>query len=85
MALWGNNDNLNGAGTVTLNYATRVVLGTGTTFGAAGAGHTEAQVGDIIRFGHRDATDAGISTYFGDAVSVGITSVGELSIYCSRT
>ena len=80
MALWGNNDNLGNAGTVTLNYGTKVVTGTGTTFGASGAGHTEAQVGDIIRFGHRDATDAGISTYFGDAVIVGITSLGELSI-----
>ena len=67
MALWGNNDNLNNAGTVSLDYSTGVVTGTGTTFGAAGAGHTEARVGDIIRFGHRDATDAGISTYFGDA------------------
>ena len=80
MALWGNNDNLGNAGTVTLDYGTKVVTGTGTTFGASGAGHTEAQVGDIIRFGHRDATDAGISTYFGDAVIVGITSLGELSI-----
>jgi len=80
MALWGNNDNLNSAGTVTLNYATRVVLGTGTTFGAAGAGHTEAQVGDIIRFGHRDATDAGISTYFGDAVIISIASATSLTI-----
>ena len=51
MALWGNNDNLNSNGTVVLNYSTGVVTGTGTTFGAAGAGHTEAQVGDIIRFG----------------------------------
>jgi len=79
MALWGNNDNLNNAGTVSLNYATKVVTGTGTTFGAAGAGHTEARVGDIIRFGHREAS-SGVSTYFGDAVIVGITSVGELSI-----
>ncbi len=51
MALWGNNDNLNSAGTVVLDYSTGAVTGTGTTFGAAGAGHTEAQVGDIIRFG----------------------------------
>ena len=51
MALWGNNDNLNSSGTVSVNYANRTVTGTGTTFGAAGAGHTEAQVGDVIRFG----------------------------------
>jgi hypothetical protein len=66
---------------VVLNYSTGVVTGTGTTFGAAGAGHTEAQVGDIIRFGIRDAsTSNGFTTYFGDAVIVGITSLGELSI-----
>ena len=69
------------AGTVTLNYGTKVVTGTGTTFGASGAGHTEAQVGDIIRFGHRDATDAGISTYFGDAVIVGIALVLDSLTY----
>ena len=80
MALWGNNDNLGNAGTVTLNYGTKVVTGTGTTFGASGAGHTEAQVGDIIRFGHRDATDAGISTYFGDAVIIKIDSTTSLTI-----
>ena len=38
MALWGNNDNLNSSGTVSVNYANKTVTGTGTTFGAAGAG-----------------------------------------------
>ena len=80
MALWGNNDNLGNAGTVTLNYGTKVVTGTGTTFGASGAGHTEAQVGDIIHFGHRDATDGGISTYFGSAVITKIDSATSLTI-----
>ena len=81
MALWGNNDNLNSAGTVVLNYSTGVVTGTGTTFGAAGAGHTEAQVGDIIRFGIRDAdTSNGFTTYFGDAVIVKIDSLTSLTI-----
>ena len=47
MALWGNNDNLGNAGTVTFDYTTLVVTGTGTTFGATGGGHTEAQVGDV--------------------------------------
>ena len=79
MALWGNNDNLNSSGTVSLNYATRVVTGTGTTFGASGAGHTEAQVGDVIRFGFRNATN-GSATYFGDAVITGITSATQLTI-----
>ena len=81
MALWGNNDNLNSNGTVTLNYSTLEVVGTGTTFGATGGGHTEAQVGDIIRFGIRDAdTSNGFTTYFGDAVIVGIASTTTLTI-----
>ena len=45
MALWGNNDNVGSGGTVTLDYSTRVVTGTGTTFGETGA----AQEGDAIR------------------------------------
>jgi len=42
MALWGNNDAVpyryNGAvgGTVSLNYSTKVITGTGTTFGTDG-------------------------------------------------
>ena len=80
MALWGNNDNLNSNGTVTLDYSTGVVTGTGTTFGASGAGHTEAQVGDIIRFGYRSAGGNGFTTYFGDAVIVGIASTTQLTI-----
>jgi len=81
MALWGNNDNLNSNGTVTLNYSTGVVTGTGTTFGVAGAGHTEAQVGDIIRFGIRNAgTSNGFTTYFGDAVIVSIANTQSLTI-----
>ena len=81
MALWGNKDNLNSTGTVTLNYSTLEVVGTGTTFGATGGGHTEAQVGDIIRFGIRDAdTSNGFTTYFGDAVIVGIASTTTLTI-----
>ena len=49
MALWGNNDAVGSGGTVSLNYTTRVVTGTGTTFGQTGA----AQEGDVIRFGAR--------------------------------
>ena len=61
MALWGNNDNLVSNGTVTLNYDTKTVTGSGTTFGSVGFGVT----GDVIRFGIR-GTD-----YFGDATIVG--------------
>jgi len=70
MALWGNNDAVGAGGTVTLNYATGVVTGSGTTFGQTGA----AQEGDVIRFGNR----AGI--YFGDAVIVSIASTTSLTI-----
>ena len=71
MALWGNNDAKFSGGTVSLNYSTLVVTGSGTTFGQVGA----AATGDVIRFGSR--TD---STYVGDAVIVGITSATLLSI-----
>ena len=76
MALWGNNDNVDSIGIVTCNYSTLVVTGSGTSFGNTGS----AQVGDVIRFGFRDATDAGVSTYFGDATIVSIASTTELSI-----
>ncbi len=38
MALWGNNDNVSvqSGATVSLNYATKTVTGTGTTFGTSG-------------------------------------------------
>ena len=72
MALWGNNDAVGSGGTVSLNYNTLVVTGTGTTFGQTGA----AQEGDVIRFGTR----GGGGTYFGDAVIVGIASTTQLTI-----
>jgi hypothetical protein len=72
MALWGNNDNKGSGGTVTLNYSTRVVTGSGTTFGNVGA----AATGDVIRFGFRGSN----GTYFGDAVIVGIASTTQLTI-----
>ena len=70
MALWGNNDAKGSGGTVSLNYDTLVVTGSGTTFGQVGA----AATGDIIRFGSRTGT------YYGDAVIVGIASTTQLSI-----
>ena len=78
MALWGNNDNVpylyNGAvgGTVTLDYDTLIVTGTGTTFGTAGFG-TE---GDVIRFGFRGTG----GTYFGAATIVGVASTTHVTI-----
>ena len=58
MALWGNNDNVTSTGTVSLNYDTGVVTGSGTTF------VTDLTEGQVIRFGTRD------NVYFGDAVIV---------------
>lgn len=70
MALWGNDDNVTSAGTVSLNYSTKAVTGSGTLFGESGS----AQPGDVIRFGDRSGT------YFGDAVVVSIASTTSLTI-----
>jgi len=72
MALWGSNDNLVSNGTVTLDYTTKVVTGSGTTFGTVGFGVT----GDVIRFG----TKGGGGTYYGDAVIVSIAGTQTATI-----
>ena len=68
MALWGNNDAKSSGGTVSLNYATLVVTGSGTTFGQVGA----AATGDVIRFGPNGE--------IGNAVIISIASTVQLSI-----
>ena len=80
MALWGNNDNVGTAGSVSVNYATKTVTGgaltgqTGTLFGETG----KVQAGDVISFGVK--TKPG--TYFGDAIVVSIASTTSLfSLY----
>lgn len=70
MALWGAKDNIDSVGTVSLDYDTLVVTGSGTSFGQVGS----ASTGDVIRFGDR----AGV--YYGDAVIVGIASTTQVSI-----
>ena len=78
MALWGNNDAVpylyNGAvgGTVSVNYSTKVVTGTGTTFGTDGF----PQEGDVIRIGFRGTG----GTYFGDATIASIASTTSITI-----
>jgi len=72
MALWGRDDNLVSNGTVSLDYATKVVTGTGTTFGTVGYGAT----GDVIRFGTRGSGE----TYYGDAVIVSIAGTQSVTI-----
>mgnify|MGYP001209912700 CR=1 FL=1 len=71
MALWGNNDNVASTGTVSLDYSTRVVTGSGTSFGVDGQGGLE---GDVIRFGTRGGT------YFGDAVIASVASTVSVTI-----
>lgn len=70
MALWGNNAAVESGGTVTVNYTTLEVLGSGTTFGSAGF----AKTGQTIEFGTR------AGTWHGTAVIVGIASTTNLSI-----
>lgn len=72
MSLWGRNDNVSSVGTVTLDYSTGVVTGSGTSFGQVGS----AKTGDVIRFGTRGSG----GTYFGDAVIVGIASTTQCTI-----
>ncbi len=76
MSLWGKLDNKLSDGTVTLNHANRLVVGSGTTFGINnGVGY--AATGDVIRFGTPFGGSAG---YFGEAVITGIGNTQELYI-----
>ncbi len=78
MALWGNKDNVSrqlGA-TVALNYATKTLTGTGTTFGTSGYG----DVGDVIRIGYTTAVTGAGGTYYGDAVIVSVASTVSATI-----
>jgi hypothetical protein len=70
MALWGRLDDKSSSGTVSLNYQTKIVTGSGTSFGQVGS----ASTGDVIRFGYGD------TVYYGDAIIVGIASTTQLSI-----
>ena len=78
MALWGNNDNVGAAGSVTVDYAAKTVSGPagtgslGPMFGETG----NVQAGDVISFGVK--TKPGV--FFGDAVVVSIASTTSLTI-----
>jgi len=74
MALWGNKDNIESPGTVTVNYATNVITGSGTSFGLVG---NQARAGDVISIG---VPFSGPSSNFGDAVIVSIASSEELTV-----
>lgn len=67
MALWGTADSLFSPGTVTVNYATETITGTGTSFRAAGI-----STGTVITIG--------VGGTFGQAVISGVTSERVISI-----
>lgn len=66
MALWGKKDDVYSAGTISVDYATKVVTGSATTFA------TSLSVGDVI--------EVGAGATFGRAVISGITSATICSI-----
>jgi len=65
MALWGTADSIYSPGTVAVNYTTKTITGTGTSF-------TAARVGSVISIG--------VGKTFGEAVISGITSDRVISI-----
>jgi len=68
MALWGNKDSFsNLTGTVTVDYANKIITGSGTTFVTAGI-----STGDVISIG--------VGNTFGEAVISGVTSATQISI-----
>jgi hypothetical protein len=69
MALWGKADEIFSPGTISVNYNTLQVTGSGTSF-------TSASVGDVISIG--------IGFTFGEAVIAGIASTSVLTIATDR-
>jgi len=69
MALWGKADKIFSPGTISVNYNTLEVTGSGTTF-------TSASVGDVISIG--------VGKTFGEAVIAGIVSTTVLTIETTR-
>ena len=67
MALWGKADSLYSGGTVTVNYSTKTITGSGTSFTAAGI-----STGTVITIG--------VGGTYGQAVISGITSATLVSI-----
>lgn len=67
MALWGTADGIYSPGTVAVDYTTKTITGTGTSFGAAGI-----STGTVIVIG--------VGGTFGQAVISGVTSERVISI-----
>lgn len=66
MALWGKKDDVYSAGTISINYGTKVVTGSATTFA------TSLKVGDVI--------EVGAGATFGRAVIASVTDATTCSI-----
>ena len=78
MALWGNNDNKGSGGTVTLDYSTLVVTGSGTTFGPRG------EIGNAVIVGIASTTQLSIASTMGlSGVAIAATDfqISELPKY----
>jgi len=73
MALWGDQNQLDNKGTISLNYSTGVVTGSGTSFGL-GDGFLAA--GDLIRIGGRENS----GQYVGDAIVLSVQSPTQLTV-----
>lgn len=69
MALWGKVDEIFSPGTISVDYNTLEIIGSGTSF-------TSASVGDVISIG--------IGFTFGEAVIAGIASTSVLTISTDR-
>jgi len=69
MALWGKADSVFSTGTITVDYSSKTVTGSGTTF-------TNASAGDVLSIG--------VGNTFGEAVISSITSDLVLSIHSTR-
>jgi hypothetical protein len=67
MALWGKSDSLYSTGTVSVNYATKVITGSGTSFTAAGI-----STGDVISIG--------VGKTYGEAVIRTVVSNTQITI-----
>lgn len=72
MALWGNKDDIYSGGTIDLDYSTKVVTGTATTF-------TALTVGDVIIIGADGALGEAVVSEITDDTTISVASTQYLS------
>ena len=73
MSLWGKKDDVYSAGTISINYGTKVVTGSGTTFA------TSLSVGDVIIVGASGTLGRAVIASVTDATTCSIASTDFLS------